>query len=356
MRRNNKRRMSKNEESDSDYEEIEIQSRSKRKIKPKIKIYKAPEVKSLTDLITLAKDYKIYKNIDTIMLWKILPHLEELNCLIGMEKLKESIFFQVIYYLQGLHLKNQNDDYLHTAIFGESGSGKTQVAKIIGKLYQGMGILSPNGPFKIAYRDDFISGYLGQSAIKTRKLLSSCLGGVLFIDEAYSLGSGNSKSSDKDSFAREACDTLCAYLSENKHNFCCIIAGYEDEIVNRLFSTNRGLERRFAWKHTIDPYTSSQLCQIFMKLVSDMDWQTDLDEICISKIINDNKNLFKFNGGSIETFITQCKMAHSRRVFTLDKKYKYILTQNDIDEAMVFMKKNSKDEKHEDKIHLDMYM
>ena len=88
-----------------------------------------------------------------------------------------------------MHKKNKEEEYLHTMIYGPPGCGKTTVAKIIGKIYQGLGILSRKGTFKIAYRDDFIAGYLGQTAIKTQKLLKSSIGGVLFIDEVYALSS-----------------------------------------------------------------------------------------------------------------------------------------------------------------------
>jgi hypothetical protein len=81
----------------------------------------------------------------------------------------------------------------------------TSVAKILGNIYKNTGILSKDGKFKIGYRDDFVGEYLGQTATKTRKFLNSCLGGVLFIDEVYSLGPGQK---DKDSFSKEAIDTI----------------------------------------------------------------------------------------------------------------------------------------------------
>ena len=153
----------------------------------RLRIQAAFLINSLSDLIKIGQNIQMYKNIDTIMLWRITPYLEELNNLVGMDSLKESIFSQVIYYLQGMHIRNNSEEYLHTVLFGNPGMGKTTVAIILSKLYQAMGILSKNGPFKVAHRDDFIAGYLGQTAIKTTKLLKSCLGGVLFIDEVYAL-------------------------------------------------------------------------------------------------------------------------------------------------------------------------
>ena len=120
-----------------------------------------------------------------------------------------------------MHSKNRNGEYLHTIITGNPGCGKTSVAKIIGNIYANLKILSrKKNVFKIAYRDDFVAEYLGQTAIKSRKFLESCLGGVLFIDEVYSLGSG-SNGEKTDSFAKECIDTLNQNLSENGDKFIC---------------------------------------------------------------------------------------------------------------------------------------
>jgi SpoVK/Ycf46/Vps4 family AAA+-type ATPase len=195
----------------------EQQNYKKLKVKTKpIILENAPPLNSLPDLVKLSQSIILYKNIDSIMLWRLSPYITELNNLIGMTSLKETIFDQILYYLQGMHLRNDSQEYLHTMIFGSPGCGKTTVAKIIGKIYQSLGILSRNGNFKIAYRDDFIAGYLGQTAIKTKKLLNSCIGGVLFIDEVYALAP---RDNDKDSFSKEALDILTAFLSEHKNDF-----------------------------------------------------------------------------------------------------------------------------------------
>lgn len=317
--------------------ERERDKNRKRKNLRSVNLKEAPSVNSITDLVSLGKSLDFYKNLDTVMLWRITPMLEELDKMVGMKSLKETLFFQVIYYLQGMHTKN-NEEYLHTVIYGPPGCGKTSVAKIIAKIYQNLNILSPDGPFKIAYRDDFIAGYLGQTASKTKKLLKSCLGGVLFIDEVYSLAPRNS---DRDSFAKEAIDTLTGFLSENKNNFCCIVAGYEDEVKDCFFAMNKGLERRFPWTHTIAPYSSKELTDIYMKMIKEMGWHTAFENKDLQDIFEKNKELFKNAGGDIETYITKCKMIHSKRVFSLSNEYKFVITKEDLTSALEYLKKSN---------------
>jgi len=215
----------------------------------------------------------------------------------------------------------------------------TTIAKIIGELYKNMGILSPTGVFRVAKREDLVAEYLGQTAVKTKKILESCLGGVLFIDEVYALGPGKK---DNDSFSKEAIDTLNAFLSEHSDSFCCIIAGYEDDIKNCFFSVNQGLERRFQWIHRIETYTTKQLAKICLKCVNDIKWKIHdkVDIKFISSIIDENPELFTSFGGDIENFITKCKMAHARRILSLDNPTRNEINKTDMKLAIELMKPN----------------
>jgi len=340
----------------SDEEDVDnlFDENKKQKIsKQKLKLENSPPVNNIKDLITVGVSLKFYKNIDVITLWEIIPYLKELDSMIGMNALKETVFYQVIYYLQNMHSRNKNQEYLHTIITGKAGTGKTTVAKIIGKIYTNLGVLSKkNNTFTIGYRDDFIAEYLGQTAVKTRKFLESCLGGVLFIDEVYSLGPGQK---DKDSFSKEAIDTLCSFLSEHKNDFCCIVAGYKTDIEKCFLSVNSGLERRFPWKHDIEEYTTENLSDIFLKMIKETKWNLheDINKQFLNTIFKENKDLFKHMGGSIETFITKIKLQHSKRVFGLDKKEKFNITKEDVMNGLEMVKKHTQKEV---KIKYDYYI
>ena len=153
--------------------------------------------------------------------------LQKLKNMIGMNQLKTNIVDQILFFIQDLHniSDKDNQDFMHTVIYGPPGTGKTEIAKIMGSIFSNLGILKRN-IFKKATRSDFVAGYLGQTAIKTRDLVNSWLGGVLFIDEAYALGNEEKR----DSFAKECIDTLCEALSDHKDEIMVIIAGYENEL------------------------------------------------------------------------------------------------------------------------------
>lgn len=231
----------------------------------------------------------------------------------------------------------------------------TTIAKIIGEMYKNMGILSPDGVFKIAKREDFVAEYLGQTAIKTKKMLESCIGGVLFIDEVYALGPGKK---DQDSFSKEAIDTLNVFLSENSDSFCCIIAGYENDIRNCFFSVNQGLERRFQWIHRIEPYSSEELAHMFIKLLNDIRWKKD-ESITIeslTEVIDKHKHLFTSFGGDIENLITKCKMAHAKRIINLKNPKRHVITLDDVCFAITLMKPNSLQMEQDNQSYMGMYM
>jgi SpoVK/Ycf46/Vps4 family AAA+-type ATPase len=324
---------------DSDIETPPVIVPKKKKTRPTIKFEELPSIKCLSDLIKVAETNKWYKNINNIMLWDILPYLKELNDMIGMKTVKESIFFQIIYYLQELHLRNKEGDYLHTIITGKPGSGKTTVSKILGGIYQRMGIFSVSSQtpkFKVASRDDFVGEYLGSTAIKTKKLLTSCIGGCLFVDELYSLGPGQK---DRDSYSKEAIDVINLFLSEHKNDFCFIGAGYKEDIEKCFFSVNQGLKRRFQWYHEIDDYNDDDLVEIFLKMVKEINWINNVPKPELVSMFKEQKELLKDGGGSCENLLSKIKICHSMRVFGKESNYKFVIVKEDITDAFNLIKK-----------------
>ena len=307
----------------------------------KHKIHVDVEINDLNDLLGLIDKYPDDKeteyNINMTSLHKIKEPLIQLNNMIGMKRLKENIIDQIVFYIQNLHTLEQGkgNDFMHTVIYGPPGTGKTEIAKIIGSIFSKLGILT-KGTFKKVTRADLIAGYLGQTSLKTRDVIKECLGGVLFIDEAYALGNEEKR----DSFSKECIDTLCEALSDHKDNLMVIVAGYENELKNCFFNYNQGLNSRFTWRFKTEEYSGEDLYKIFVKKVNDGGWFLDDNSKIQVEWFEKNQSHFKSFGRDIENLFAKTKIAHSRRVFCLDSSTKKCLTIKDIDKGLETYLKN----------------
>jgi hypothetical protein len=308
---------------------------------------------TLNELILLAKKYdpgvEYDCNIDMKKLHRILEPLEELNEMIGLTKFKKSILDQLVHFLTG----NYDMNMLHTCLFSGPGMGKTTCAQILGNIYAKCGILS-KGELILAKREDFIGEFLGSTTIKTKKLLDRCKGNVLFIDEVYSLGSGNGN--NRDSFSKEAVDAINSFLSENK-DFICIIAGYKEEVEKCFFQLNNGLDRRFPYKHFLDNYTPKEMMQMFNKFVLDDEWRfdLDLDLNTLEKFFIEHEKCFPYFGGDIKTLLDKCKVLHSRKTIMLDKSLWKCLSFQDISQGFILYLEE-RQVKKDSPSHLHMYL
>ena len=195
--------------------------------------------------------------------------LQKLNGMVGLAAVKQEIS-NLAAFLNLQIRRGQNNTFQgkHYVFTGNPGTGKTTVARIMADVFRSLGILS-RGQLVEADRSKLVSGYSGQTAIKTNQLIDSAMGGVLFIDEAYTLKSG-----DNDSFGGEAIDTLLKRLEDDRGKFICIVAGYTDQM-HDFIDSNPGLKSRFTQTIHFDDYTPDELTQIFVNLAKGKNFTVD---------------------------------------------------------------------------------
>lgn len=309
-------------------------------------------IDNIQDLIEITEKYTVESskeyNIDLEAIQKIKPDLIEINKFIGIGKLKQNVLNQLLYFLQDLHVSSKGGDYKHTVIYGPPGTGKTEIARILGKMYSKIGVLKTNNFVKVT-RQDLIAGYLGQTAIKTAKVIEEAKGGVLFIDEAYSLAN----SEKEDSFSKECLDTICECLSNYKDDLMVIIAGYEDELNNTFFRVNKGLESRFIWRFTMDPYNPEELMEIYNKIVLENEWKLKNDALSLEWFKEKSKQFTNY-GRDMEQLFTYTKISHSRRIYGKNEEKKNIDKEDIVNGFKMFMD-NRKEDKIDNSILYSLY-
>jgi SpoVK/Ycf46/Vps4 family AAA+-type ATPase len=189
--------------------------------------------------------------------------LAELHALTGLESVKQEIA-GIVDLVQSQQLRREQGLAvpampLHMVFTGNPGTGKTTVARIVGKIYKGLGLL-PKGHFVETDQSDLVAGYVGQTAIKTMEKLDEATGGVLFIDEAYALATGK-----HNGFGMEAVNTLLKVMEDRRESLAVIVAGYT-ELMRKFIASNPGLQSRFTRYIHFPDYEPSALMQIFMDL------------------------------------------------------------------------------------------
>ena len=192
--------------------------------------------------------------------------LAELNQLIGLEKAKAQVNSLIALHRANAVLAQQNRSAvpvgLHLVFTGNPGTGKTTVARLIGRLYKAIGLLD-GGQLIEVDRSQLVAGYVGQTAIRTQEAINSADGGVLFIDEAYSL---SSDSGSESGFGNEAISTLVKAMEDKRDSLAVVVAGYSEDM-NEFIKSNQGLKSRFQTFIEFEDYGTEDLIKIF-KLIS----------------------------------------------------------------------------------------
>jgi len=196
--------------------------------------------------------------------------LEELNSLIGLYKIKELLF--EIYAFAEVQRKREREGLLsektvlHMVFAGNPGTGKTTVARIIGKLLHEAGILEKGHVVEVE-RADLVGEYIGHTAQKTKEQIKKAIGGILFIDEAYSLARGGEKD-----FGKECIDCLVKGMEDHSRDVVFILAGYPAEM-EQFLRTNPGLRSRLPIQLDFPDYSVEELCQIACLMLQKRDYR-----------------------------------------------------------------------------------
>ena len=230
---------------------------------------------------------------------------DELNQLIGMEKVKQEILETV--GIVRYHLESGrnvlNSFYLHTVFIGNPGTGKTTVARILTKIYKALGILE-RGHMVETDRHGLVAGYVGQTAIKTAEKIDEAMGGVLFIDEAYSLLSNNTMSD----FGGEAVETLLKKMEDKRGEFFVFVAGYPENM-DRFLNMNPGLKSRFDKILKFEDYSAGQLLNIAESMIQQHQLEIEAEAKTVlqeyfEKLVRKKEKYFA-NGRKVRNIITE---------------------------------------------------
>lgn len=199
--------------------------------------------------------------------------MEELNTLVGLKSVKQDLTNLInlvkIRKLREERGMKQPDITLHLVFSGNPGTGKTTVARLLAKIYKVLGVVS-EGQLVEVDRSGLVAGYVGQTATQTAEVVESAIGGILFIDEAYTL----IKSGDEKDFGQEAVDTLLKLMEDNRDDLIVIVAGYTDKM-EEFVNSNPGLKSRFNKYIFFNDYSGSELTEIFNNMAKKQEYDTD---------------------------------------------------------------------------------
>ena len=257
----------------------------------------------------------------------------ELDSYIGLATVKEEVRNLInmasVYKLRRQHDLPTTDMSLHLVFTGNPGTGKTMMARMMARIYRSLDILS-KGQLVEVDRSGLVAGYVGQTAIKTQKVIQKAIGGVLFIDEAYAL---NGKS--ENDFGQEAIDTILKAMEDHRDDLVVIVAGYTD-LMDRFIHSNPGLESRFNRFLLFEDYTPDEMLDIFKMQCKKGCYQLSdgVEELVRDYITEENGDPETFgNARGVRNIFEHILVAQNNRLAameTVTKEDLMTLTQDDV--------------------------
>lgn len=256
---------------------------------------------------------------------------QALQSLIGLRQVKE----QVEEFIADTVIARQReeegypvaDKSLHSLFLGNPGTGKTTVARIIGELLYQKGIIATNKFYEVT-RGDLVGGWQGQTAIQTREHLNAALGGVLFIDEAYTLKQGAN-----DTFGQEAIDEIMKFMEDHRRDIVVILAGYSTEM-QAFLKSNSGFTSRVPYTFDFEDYTSEELIQIGERELDSQGFQCDHGSYAAAVTTAYQHSYDHSNGRWIRNFNQKLRGQMSRRLLHNETADKNLITQEDLDKMI----------------------
>ena len=244
---------------------------------------------------------------------------KQLDSMIGLDGVKQQVHsiinelkIDALRKSKGLKVSNTSK---HLVFKGNPGTGKTTIARLLSKIYKQLGILE-KGQLVEVDRSEIVAGYVGQTALKTKEKIDEAMGGILFIDEAYTLAKG------ENDFGQEAIDTLLKAMEDLRDEFIVIVAGY-DEPMESFLQSNPGLKSRFNEYIHFDDYSEEELFLIFGLLCEQNDFRMDLEaQDTLKSYLNDlctHKPDNFANGREMRNLFDKSKKAHSNRLASLNE-------------------------------------